>query len=387
MSSFRTLQIVNPLYRLGALLQQGQASLSQCLAISSACSPSDSTSDAKGVQEFSARANSRGRALHVAPWSMTTWRSASSTSGSSEAEPSGQEPLAYLPPAWKPYARLMRMDKPIGTYLLMYPCFWSIALAAGPGNTPDLKLLVLFGIGSVPTCEPSLVQKCKHAPSPASESALLHFLHRAPTILCRPLASGALRPIDAIGLLAAQLSLGLVILLQLNDFSKILGASSLLLVATYPLMKRITFWPQAFLGLTINWGAILGYTAAANHCDLSLVLPLYASGVCWSLIYDTIYAHQDKRDDVTAGVKSTALLFGDNTKAWLSAFAVIQVVCLGIVGANAQLAWPYYVSVGLVATHLALQIRFVNLNNGPDCMAKFELNKWTQMGYRTKRCI
>lgn len=122
----------------------------------------------------------------------------------------------------------------------------------------------------------------------------------------RPLASGAVSPLQATAFLGAQLLSGLVILLQLNPFSQALGASSLLLVCTYPFMKRVTWWPQAFLGLTINWGALLGWAAVDGSLHLPATLPLYVSGACWTLAYDTIYAHQDKRDDEEVGIKSTA---------------------------------------------------------------------------------
>ena len=126
----------------------------------------------------------------------------------------------------------------------------------------------------------------------------------------RPLPSGAVSPLQAVGWLGAQLGLGLGVLLQLNEYSQALGASSLALVVTYPLMKRVTGWTQAFLGLTFNWGALLGWAAVRGACDWTVVLPLYFGGVAWTLVYDTIYAHQDKKDDVLAGIKSTALTFG-----------------------------------------------------------------------------
>ncbi|GIL62029.1 hypothetical protein Vafri_16346 [Volvox africanus] len=275
--------------------------------------------------------------------------------------------MRNLPARLVPYAQLMRLDKPIGTWLLALPCFWSISLATVPGHLPDPVMMALFGTGAV---------LLRGAGCTINDLWDRDLDSRVERTRGRPLAAGTLTPHDAIGLLALQLSLGLLILLQLNDYSKILGASSLLLVGTYPLMKRITYWPQAFLGLTINWGAMMGYAAAAGACDWSIVLPLYGAGVAWTLVYDTIYAHQDKRDDVTAGVKSTALLFGDNSKTWFTGFGALMAGCLTTAGMAAGAGTPYYAGVGAMMAHMAWQVWTVDLSNGPDCMAKFTSNKW-----------
>ncbi|CEH15566.1 4-hydroxybenzoate polyprenyl transferase [Ceraceosorus bombacis] len=142
----------------------------------------------------------------------------------------------------------------------------------------------------------------------------------------RPIASGALSPINALVFLSGQLSLGLAVLLQLNWYSIFFGATSLGLVIVYPLMKRITHWPQLVLGLAFNWGSLLGYAALGGHLHLAIVLPLYAGTVCWTILYDTIYAHQDAKDDLATGIKSTALLFGDKTKPILSLFGTCFVL-------------------------------------------------------------
>ncbi|KAG2487418.1 hypothetical protein HYH03_013986 [Edaphochlamys debaryana] len=279
---------------------------------------------------------------------------------------SGNLLMRSLPDSLVPYAQLMRLDKPIGTWLLALPCFWSIALAASPGHLPDLHMVALFGAGAV------LLRGAGCTINDLWDRDLDARVERTRT---RPLAAGTLTPRDAIVALAVQLSLGLVILLQLNDYSKVLGASSLLLVATYPLMKRITDWPQAYLGLTFNWGALMGYAAAAGACDWHVVLPLYGAGIAWTLVYDTIYAHQDKKDDKVVGVKSTALLWGERSKAWFVMFAGL---CgLGLAGTGwASGAGPaYYAGAAAMIGHLAWQIRSVDLGNGPDCMAKFVSNK------------
>lgn len=158
----------------------------------------------------------------------------------------------------------------------------------------------------------------------------------------RPIASGEVSVVQGIAFLGAQLTAGLAILLQLNPYTQLLGASSLLLVGSYPLMKRVTDWPQAFLGLTINWGALLGFAAVRGHVDWATCAPMYLAGACWTLVYDTIYAHQDKRDDEQVGVRSTARLFGDNTKLITSGFSAATISLLALSGYQAELHPAYY---------------------------------------------
>jgi 4-hydroxybenzoate polyprenyltransferase len=191
----------------------------------------------------------------------------------------------------------------------------------------------------------------------------------------RPIPSGQISVRAAIVFLAAQLLVGLVILLQFNWLTIWLGIASLALVFTYPLMKRITNWPQAVLGLTFNWGALVGWTAVTASLDWPAVL-LYAGGVAWTLHYDTIYAHQDKEDDALIGVKSTALKFGAATKPWLWAFSTATVLLFGIAIAVVGLHWIAWVGLAAVAWHLAWQIRAVDLDNPADCLAKFHANRW-----------
>eukprot|EP00873_Tetraselmis_striata_P023849 jgi/Tetstr1/444113/TSEL_032012.t1 len=273
----------------------------------------------------------------------------------------------HAPTAVLPYIKLMRADSPIGTYLLAMPCLWSIALAGEPGALPDLYNMGLFSVGAF------LLRSAGCTVNDLWDRELDAKVERTKQ---RPLASGAITPAAAVGALGLQLLLGLGILLQLNDYSRLLGASSLLLVGSYPLMKRVTYWPQAFLGLTINWGAMLGYAAVQGHCDWPLVLPLYAAGITWTLVYDTIYAHQDKQDDVHAGVKSTALLFGQHTKGVLAGFATLSTASLAACGAAAGAGTPFYCGVAAVAAHYAWQLGTVDLDDRADCMAKFVSNKW-----------
>lgn len=270
-----------------------------------------------------------------------------------------------MPASVVPYAKLVRLDRSIGSALLAWPCFWSIALAADPGALPDARLLTLFGLGSF------LLRGAGCTVNDLWDREIDSKVARTRN---RPIASGAISVPKAVAFLGAQLLLGLGVLVQLNDYSKILGASSLALVAAYPGMKRITNWPQAFLGLTFNWGALLGWAAVHGSCDWGAVLPLYASGVAWTLVYDTIYAHQDKHDDLKVGVKSTALHFGDDTKKYLSGFAIAGTSALCASGAYVGLDFPFYVGVASAASHLAWQIATVDLNNREDCAAKFRSN-------------
>lgn len=190
----------------------------------------------------------------------------------------------------------------------------------------------------------------------------------------RPLVAGELTQSDAWVFLSTQLGLGLLILLELNWYSIVLGASSLGLVIIYPLMKRITYWPQLVLGMTFNWGALLGWSATQGSVMWSACLPLYFAGVCWTIVYDTIYAHQDKVDDILLGIKSTAIRFGDNTKLWLSGFSTAMIGGLVTSGVVCGQTWPYYSALGVISAHLAQQIYSLNIDNPTDCATKFISN-------------
>jgi 4-hydroxybenzoate polyprenyltransferase len=215
-----------------------------------------------------------------------------------------------LPAAWRPYARLARLDRPIGVWLLLFPCWWSIALAAPAGAWPDWRLMVLFAAGAV------IMRGAGCTVNDLLDRDLDAQVERTRG---RPLPSGQVSPRQALLFLLAQLLAGLVILLQLRPLAIALGVASLALVAAYPLMKRVTWWPQAFLGLTFNWGALMGWAAVTGGLEPPALL-LYAGGILWTLGYDTIYAHQDKEDDARVGVKSTALRLGPASRAWIYAF-------------------------------------------------------------------
>ncbi|XP_019507698.1 PREDICTED: 4-hydroxybenzoate polyprenyltransferase, mitochondrial [Hipposideros armiger] len=266
----------------------------------------------------------------------------------------------------QPYLRLMRLDKPIGTWLLYLPCTWSIALAAEPGCFPDWYMLSLFGTGAV---------LMRGAGCTINDMWDRDYDKKVIRTASRPIAAGDISTFQSFVFLGGQLTLALGVLLCLNYYSIALGAASLLLVITYPLMKRITYWPQLVLGLTFNWGALLGWSAIKGSCDPSVCLPLYFSGIMWTLIYDTIYAHQDKRDDALIGIKSTALLFCDNTKQWLSGFSVAMLGALSLVGVNAGQTAPYYTALAAVGAHLAHQIYSLDIHRPEDCWDKFASNR------------
>ncbi|KAH9938528.1 4-hydroxybenzoate polyprenyl transferase [Fomitopsis serialis] len=193
----------------------------------------------------------------------------------------------------------------------------------------------------------------------------------------RPLARGDISPGQAVGFLGLQLSAGLAVLTQLNWYSILLGASSLSVVTIYPFMKRVTYWPQSVLGLAFNWGALLGWSAVAGSVDWGVALPLYAGGICWTLVYDTIYAHQDKTDDVTAGIRSTALLFGERTRPILSALSASSISLItyaGILNAQGPL---FYAGTGLAAMQLARVLARVDFNNRPSCWKGFVGCGWS----------
>lgn len=280
----------------------------------------------------------------------------------------------------RPYLALSRLDKPIGSLLLYWPCAWSLTLAAQSCAIAPQTLalnLFLFGTGAL------VMRGAGCTINDMWDVKMDKLVERTKS---RPLAAGDVTMFQAWSWLGVQLSAGLAVLLQLNWYSIALGASSLGVVIVYPLMKRITYWPQFVLGLAFNWGALLGWAALAPPPAWSVVVPLYAGSICWTLVYDTIYAHQDKKDDVHAGVKSTALLFGDRyTKPVLSAFSIgfLSLVAKSVQEASSSSALAellhthpcFSVGLTLAAAHLSWQIYTVDLASRPDCWSKFVSNQ------------
>ncbi|HVR65492.1 MAG TPA: 4-hydroxybenzoate octaprenyltransferase [Verrucomicrobiae bacterium] len=272
----------------------------------------------------------------------------------------------WLPAQARPYARLMRLDRPIGTWLLLFPCWWGLTLARPPDTVESAVAILLFAIGA-------LVKR--GAGCTYNDIVDRDFDAKVARTALRPIPSGQVSVRAAVVFLAAQLFVGLIILLQFNWFTVWLGVASLTLVFTYPLMKRITYWPQAFLGLTFNWGILMGWSAVFGSIGWQTLL-LYAGGVAWTLHYDTIYAHQDKEDDALIGVKSTALKFGTATKPWLCLFSAVALLLFGMSFALNEMHWAVWVGLAAVALHLAWQIRSVDLNDAADCLEKFRANRW-----------
>jgi 4-hydroxybenzoate polyprenyltransferase len=181
-------------------------------------------------------------------------------------------------------------------------------------------------------------------------------------------------PAQAIAFMVLQLAVGAAILLSFNRFAIGVGLAVLVLIATYPFMKRITYWPQFFLGLNFNWGALLGWAAVRGTLDWAPVL-LYLGGIAWTLGYDTIYAHQDKEDDVRIGVKSSALALGDRTRPWLFVFYAAAAVLWAAAGVSGGLAWPYFAALAIAALQMVWQAARVDIGDPEDCLATFRSNR------------
>jgi 4-hydroxybenzoate polyprenyltransferase len=268
-------------------------------------------------------------------------------------------------PAWLgPYLKLARLDRPIGSWLLLFPCWWGVALATG--GVPNPWLLAPFAVGAV---------IMRAAGCTFNDIVDRDFDARVARTRTRPLPSGAVTVPRAIAYLALLLVAGLGVLVMFNPFTVLVGLAALPLIFIYPFMKRVTYWPQAFLGLTFNWGALMGWAAVRG--DLAApALALYAAGIFWTLGYDTIYAHQDKEDDLLVGVKSSALKLTSNTRPWLFAFYAAAIAWAAVAGSLAGLGPVYYAVLALAAAQLFWQAATVRLDEPGDCLAKFRSNKW-----------
>lgn len=272
--------------------------------------------------------------------------------------------VARLPPGARPYALLARLDRPIGSWLLFLPGLWSILAARLPWDG-TLRLVALFGVGSL------VMRGAGCVVNDMWDRDLDRLVTRTAG---RPLASGALRMRQAGAFLAGLLALGLAILLQLKGLAQMLGVASLGLVALYPLAKRVTWWPQAVLGLTFGWGAPMGYAAATGRTD-AVGMALYAAAFCWILGYDTIYAHQDREDDALIGVRSTARLFAGHTRAFLATCYVATVALLGVAGALAGLGPWFYVALAAPSGVLAWQVATLDIHDPAGCLRRFRANR------------
>jgi 4-hydroxybenzoate polyprenyltransferase len=272
--------------------------------------------------------------------------------------------VARLPQSWLPYLLLARLDRPIGVWLLFLPGLWGI-LAARPGVYQAACLIVLFAVGA-------LVMRA--AGCVVNDLWDRDIDRRVARTAGRPLASGLLRPRQALIFLAALLLAGLAILLQLPRLAQALGAASLVLVALYPLAKRLTWWPQLMMGFTFGFGAPLGYAAAAERIDW-VWATLYGAAILWDLGFDTIYAHQDREDDALVGVKSTARLLGKQTAPFLAACYSGAVGLLALAGLLAGLGDWFYLALLLPAALLGRQVAALQIDDPALCLQLFKANR------------
>jgi 4-hydroxybenzoate polyprenyltransferase len=271
-------------------------------------------------------------------------------------------------PLWsRPYLRLSRLDRPIGSWLLLLPCWWSAALAAGViGDVSRLPMiLALFLVGAF------AMRGAGCTWNDITDRDLDAQVERTRS---RPIPAGQVSVAQAIAYLVVQALIGLVVLLQFNRFAVMTGIASLVIVAAYPFMKRITWWPQIVLGLAFSWGALMGFAVTLGRIDATALL-LYAGSIAWVIGYDTIYAHQDAEDDALIGVKSTARLFGARTRWALMVFYPLAVVLIGAALALAGAHWPAWIGLAAFAAHLAWQIRRLEIGDPALCQRLFYSNR------------
>jgi 4-hydroxybenzoate polyprenyltransferase len=271
-------------------------------------------------------------------------------------------------PLWsRPYLRLARFDRPIGSWLLLMPCWWSAALAAGvAGDVSRLPLvIVLFFIGAF------VMRGAGCTWNDITDRDLDAKVERTRS---RPIPAGQVSVTQALIFLVAQALIGLVVLLQFNWFAVATGIASLIIVAIYPFMKRITWWPQIVLGLAFSWGALMGFAVTLARIDAA-ALWLYAGSISWVIGYDTIYAHQDTEDDALIGIKSTALLFGARTRPALVAFYTVAVVLIGVALLLSGAHWVAAIALAAFAAHLIWQIVRLDISDPALCLRIFKSNR------------
>ena len=271
-------------------------------------------------------------------------------------------------PTWsRPYLRLSRFDRPIGSWLLLMPCWWSAALAAGVAH--DISRLawvvVLFLIGAF---------VMRGAGCTWNDITDRDLDARVERTRSRPIPAGQVGVPQAFVFLVLQALIGLAVLLQFNRFAIMTGIASLVIVAVYPFMKRITWWPQVVLGLAFSWGALMGFAVTLGRLDATAFV-LYAGSIAWVIGYDTIYAHQDSEDDALIGIKSTARLFGARTHRALVVFYTAAVLLIGVALVLAGARWPAWIGLVAFAAHLVWQVRRLDIRDGALCLRVFKSNR------------
>ncbi len=272
--------------------------------------------------------------------------------------------LRYLPPWARPYGRLARWDRPIGIWLLMLPCWWSAALGAAPEWLRLAGWMALFALGAM---------AARGAGCTWNDIVDRKVDAQVERTRSRPLPAGEVKLSNALIWMVLQALVSAAVLFKLNKFAGAVTLLSLVLVAVYPTMKRFTYWPQFVLGLAFNWGALVGYAAVTGTLSWATVA-LYVGGVAWTLVYDTIYAMQDQRDDAIIGVRSTARRFAAAPRRWLSLFAVLALAAWLLAGHLAALGVGYYILLAIVAMHFAWQIALLKPYDPADCLTRFKSN-------------
>ena len=272
-----------------------------------------------------------------------------------------------LAPAWaRPYLRLARLDRPIGSWLLLMPCWWSAGLAAiSAGTNVNLWHVALFFIGAF---------AMRGAGCTWNDIVDRDLDARVERTRSRPIPSGQVSVTSAAAFLVLQALVGLAVLLQFNRFTVGVGFASLAVVAVYPFMKRITYWPQIMLGLAFSWGALMGGPATCARLAPPAFV-LYAGAICWVLGYDTIYAHQDREDDALIGIKSTALLFRERTKPMLALFYALAVLFIALAGWSAGAGVVFALGLLAFAAHLSWQIHRLDIDDPVNCLVVFKSNR------------
>ncbi len=271
-------------------------------------------------------------------------------------------------PLWtRPYLRLARMDRPIGSWLLLIPCLWSAALAAGIAQSVrDLPwVIALFAIGSF------VMRGAGCTWNDITDRDLDAKVERTRS---RPIPAGQVSVKQALAFLVVQLAVGLLVLLQFDRFAVMTGVASLAVVAIYPFMKRVTYWPQIVLGLAFSWGALMGFAVILGRIDASALL-FYAGSIAWVIGYDTIYAHQDTDDDALIGVKSTALLFGARTHLMLALFYGLAALLIALSLRGAGAGWAAYLGLAVFTAHLIRQIARTDISDSALCLRVFRSNR------------
>ncbi|MFO7307160.1 MAG: 4-hydroxybenzoate octaprenyltransferase [Pseudomonadota bacterium] len=272
----------------------------------------------------------------------------------------------YAPPASRPYLRLARMDRPIGWWLLLLPCWWSLALAAiATGTVPNLWYALLFFIGAV---------AMRGAGSTYNDIVDRDLDGMVARTRMRPLPSGQVKVAGAAAFLVLQALVGLAVLLQFNDFAILVGFLSLVPVAIYPFMKRFMSMPQLVLGLAFAWGGLIGWAVVTETLAAPAYLA-YAAAIFWTIGYDTIYALQDIEDDPIAGIKSSARLFGSEAATGVAVCYAVAVVLVGLAAHMAGGGLLAFVAVGAFALHLAWQVRSIELDNPQKALRLFKSNR------------